>query len=310
MKAKIKKFFGKANRKIIIIAAIIVIAFAAIAACVLAVKWKVGGINSSNYANAENYKRAAIYSKHIVSLGDDQFILPEDAAKSGEIAIVVSDLDNARNAVSQVALKNSGSIYSTLISYASGNIKNGAIVVQIPTENFDAAFSDLKKIGSQLIQESTKQIPIRNVMPMMQPLPASQESSDETISSESTTAEIDNVSSEPLIAPIYYPQTLQDKGYIKIIFADYSANKTSAINERNFSNASSLIGAGYFGQNMRSNFWLVLAIKSILLVILITILVIVGRKIYQALQKSKNRKAPIVKQAVKAGMKTVKIKKK
>ena len=105
----------------------------------------------------------------------------------------------------------------------------------------------------------------------------------------------------PTIMPIY-PQIAQDKGYIKVIFADYGKSNDSAIATVSKTNIGNMLGVGYRGQNMRDNIWVVLAIKSIVLIVLIWVIIIIAMRIIVNLQKIKRSKksiAPIVKQVAK-----------
>lgn len=201
----------------------------------------------------------------------DQFVTPDDAVKSGELAVVVDNLENAKKAVSDIAAKNTGNVYSTFISYAAGNLKNGSIVVQVPAANFDAAFGDLKKIGKQLVQESTRQVPIRNIYPM--PLAASEKSVGKAVDEKAIAADDSSVASEvkPEIAiypsPVQFQQP-QDKGYIKIVFVDYGKGSAAGF-------------ATSAGQNQDNKLWVVFAIKLGMLIALLVILIIISKKILQ-----------------------------
>lgn len=256
---------GMANKKLIMIGATAVAIFVMVGIVVVAAHCE-----TERHSFLNKNKNGHMLKNYSVGQSSDSFVLPEDAAKSGELAIVVSDIDSAKTDIQGIATKNGGVVYSSYMAYASENIKNGSVVVQIPSANFDAAFSDLKKIGKQVIQESIKQIPTRNSIIYPQPAAESQIAKDS----------VANRADEIAIAPVpTYPQAVQNKGYIKIIFADY--------NNRKSINVGSILGVGYQGQNMRDNMWVVLAIKSIVLVVLIAIIVIVAKRIITNLQKIK-----------------------
>jgi hypothetical protein len=329
-----------ASKKTIIIGSLAVIVIIILGLGVLAAHWKLkqlrlgsSPLSGKSTLVTEGSKNIRVYPAPDAD-SESQFVIPQDAAKSGELALAVNDLEAARNAISAVATKNSGSIYATLISYASNNIKNGSIMIQVPVTNFDSAFSDLKKVGTQVVQESTKQIPSRVMMPYPYPLSVSAANS-ATVAAEkvdttspatspATPAETNTgspaVSNSPassvapvpasIAMPIYYSQPAQDKGYIKIVFVDYG--QTSYLNKTgNPAGAASILGAGYTGQNMRNNLLVVLAVKSILLIVLIALLVILAKRIISNLKKLRKNKpvVHVVRQMPRNSAKAVRFKK-
>ena len=315
---KTKRMFlcGRVNKKSIIIGAIVTILIIVLGIGVLAANWKIDRYNNANLNMARNGDITKHYPSSIQPNNGDEFVLPQDAAKSGEIAIVVNDLDSAKNNVQNIAVKNGGIVYDTFIAYASNKIKSGSIVIQIPKANFDATLSDLEKIGSQVVQESVRQIPAANQIIYPQPQPMAEVSDNSgnvpkensTVNSNVTNGAAavaaDQNTNNPTIAPAptimpIYPQIAQDKGYIKVIFADYGKSNDSAIATVSKTNIGNILGVGYGGQNMRENIWVVLAIKSIVLIVLIWVIVIIARRIIVNLQKIKRSKksiAPTVKQ--------------
>lgn len=315
---KISAKFINADKKTIILVSIIIILVLVLGLGVLAENWKIKNFSAGYFnTNKPGYslvqrKNSQNYPSSDISDDSGQSIIPQDAAKVGELAIMVDNLDNAKNGIVDIAVKNGGNIYTTSISYLSGNIKNGSIVIQVPAENFDATFKDLNKISSQVVQEETKQIPVRNSFIYPQPLPmsavvnesaptkdnSSTSTSDNTTTSKKTTntdkttsaTSETEVTSPALVAPMpVYKPIAQDKGYIKVIFVDYGVNGYGNIVNR--PSVTNVFGIGYTGQNMRNNIWVVLAIKSILLIILIVILFIIAKKIIQHLRILKKNKS-------------------
>jgi flagellar biogenesis protein FliO len=73
-----------------------------------------------------------------------------------------------------------------------------------------------------------------------------------------------------------------------------------------------MMGVGYTGQDLRGNPWVVLGVKSILLIALIVILIVIAKKIAQNLRKDKKKKRTItvVKQMPKSRPRAVKVKNK
>jgi len=304
---KTKKMFlrGRVSKKAIIFGAIVVILIIVIGISITAAHWKLERYSSLNAT--DNGRIMKNYSGLLQPDNRNGFVVPQDAAKSGSIAIIVSDLDSARNSVQNIATQNGGVVYSTFIAYASSNIKSGSIVVQVPDANFDTTFDDLKKIGSQIIQESSKQIPIMNpiIYPQAQPMVESSDVSANSPKEDSTTnSDVTNVTNEkttttidqgtnnstvvsvPTIMPIY-EQITQNKGYIEVIFADYGKRNSIAGAKTNIEN---MFGVGYGGENMRDNIWVVLAIKSIVLIALIVFIIIISKKIIINLQKKNKQK--------------------
>jgi hypothetical protein len=313
IKTKIYALLGRASKKTVIVGSIIAILIIVLVLGVLAANWKIKAMSSAGYFNSSKSGRMmgpGISTMIYPSLrynNINEFITPQDAAKTGELAVIVDSLDNARNSIAEVATKNGGSIYTTLISYLSGSIKNGSIVVQVPAENFDAAFSDLKKIGSQVVQESTKQIPLQNIIyPQPLSMPATgAENAPTAVSSSASAVQSEGPTTASVAMMPSYKQIAQDKGYIRVVFADLAKNT-------NRMNISSIVGVGYSGLNMRSNRWVVLAIKSILLIVLIAVLLIIAKKIHQNLKKSKQKRTANhgVRQAVKTRTRIIRIKRK
>jgi hypothetical protein len=292
---KIKSFFlrGRANKKAVLIGAIVVFLILLIGFGIF-VHWKI-----QRYSRLNNNGYAKMTRQHkMLAGGAGVFTMPQDAVKSGEIAIVVDDLDGTKNNIQNIATKNGGVVYSTFISYASDNIKNGSIVVQIPSVNFDTTFSDLKKMGKQVVQESIRQIPLRDSIVTYPPQPMA------GTSGENVDPTVENLSIAP--APLYQ-QVIQNKGYIKVVFADYGRNNTAVR-----TNVANMFGVGYMGQNLRDNKWLVLAIKSIALIVLIALIVIIAKRIIVSLKKIKKSKpaAHTVKQVVKTRKRIIRVKKK
>lgn len=313
LKTKIKFLLGMMNREVSIIGglAVVVVAVLAFGALYYKLDHKVDDGKSIGYIG-NNSKNKNI-SRHAPIVDSNQFVVPEDAGKSGKVAIIVDNLDTAKSAVANVAKKNGGNVFKTFIAYSSDNIKNGSIVIQVPAYNFDSAFADLKKIGNQVVQESTEQIPLRNV-PYAYPVPSERENNlgsetanDNVASGKKAEDEDQNVnnipSSAPAEMPLYY-SVAQDKGYIKVIFADYGKNesvKSGSANGLFFSSVS------YFDF---SEMLVVIAIKSIFLIVLLAVLIIIAKKIIKSFRKNKNKPAVhVVKQASKIGAKAVKTKK-
>lgn len=230
---------------------------------------------------------------------DNQFVLPEDAARNGELAIVVGNLETAKEAVSKIATKSNGNIYATFIAYASNDLKNGSIVVQVPVENFASAFGELKKVGDRVIQESTQQIPPRVYYPMMAAAEKNIAETDVKDDSVEAPQAFSASEAKPEIA-IYpapaQPQQLQNKGYIRVVFADYGND----------------FGAGKFSQN-NGVLWVIFGMKFLLLLVLLALLLVMLRRIFRSLRavraakKATRSTVHIVRQMPKTRSRVIKI---
>lgn len=267
------KLSGKHKKVFIILSTIVLLAIAIIS--IAAAGWKMherrDGANFKMGYGAMGSRGGGFYPSPKI---DNQFIIPEDAAKSGELAIMVNDLEAAKKVVSTVAAKNGGNIYSTAISYTGSKLKNGSIVVQVPVEKFDVTFANLKTVGSKIIKESTQQIAPRNAYIM--PMAAAQEK---------VAADQDVVSSDSAISsvePMIYPapqQVSQNKGYIRVVFADYGKSNIAGniVNDNNFLQGS-------------RGLWVALGAKILLLLVLFVLLIVMLKRIFRNLRAARAAK--------------------
>ncbi|MEI8344127.1 MAG: DUF4349 domain-containing protein [Candidatus Moraniibacteriota bacterium] len=242
----------------------------------------------------------------------DQFYVPGDAAENGELSLAVSDLSQAQKNVSVIAEKNGGSVYSTHITYGSNSPKKGVIVVQVPAQQFEKTFDALKLLATKIFQESTQKIELRNNI--VYPMSASQGSSAEVPKATPDSANVDNVDSKSVansettstsavapsiaIAPVYYPQTVQDKGYIKVTFVD--DNRSVSAVQRDIS----------------SKVWIAFFIKILFVMLLLVLLILLVAKSFKisrharAERKNKIASPTVTRQLSKSRKAVVKIKKK
>jgi len=234
----------------------------------------------------------------------DQFVLPQDAIKSGELSIMVSDIEAAKKSVGDIAMNNGGNIYATFISYASGNTRNGSIVVQVPDANFNKTFLSLRRIGNKVGYEKTTQIPKINSYAVPVAGVTQNSAVPETIPTSNGKIDTTKTISEPEIAmypnPIY-PQFNQDKAYIRVIFTDYGNkmnNNKNVIGLRSFSN-----------QNMQNNPIVIFGIKAIFLVILIGLLLVIFARLLSYIRRKKehSRRIHVVRLTPKTNRRVIKI---
>lgn len=161
------KSLGGKNKKGYIIGAVAFLLLAVAVVSVAGATWRARHFGSDGTFQGQNYgrmmNRGGNFGRASISTdNDNSFVIPADASKSGEIAIIVTDLEVAKKSISDAAAKSAGSVQATEISYTSNNFKSGSIVVQVPVEKFDAIFGELKKIGSSVVQESTKKVAAKN----------------------------------------------------------------------------------------------------------------------------------------------------
>lgn len=304
------------NKKVVMVAGSMVFVVAIIAIFIGTLGNRGMRAKSFGYGKGRMMGRSAVTYPTRPVEDKDQFIVPQDAAKSGELAIIVDDLEGARKKVAEIAAQNDGTVYATFISYKSNELRNGSMVVQVPDTNFDKAFENLKTAGQQIVQESTEQIEKRIVYPMpafgrAEDLAPGEDAEKTTAGDAQAGGDIAvpalkeepgasqsspeaQGAAQPQIA--IYPQPLnqtQDKGYIRLVFAEYGAGKSiGAIKNQ------APIGMMLFsseGQNAPKAIWIGLGIKLLLLIVLISLLVFILRKIFHNLRrhrtsvKEKNR---------------------
>ncbi len=211
----------------------------------------------------------------MLKCGDqDQFIVPADAAENGELSIGVVGLDGARKRVTELAGEGGGLVYSTNLNYAAGSLKRGTMVVQVPADKFEKTFEALKAVGTQLLRESTQKISSNN---FGCPVPMTQGAGVEVKSVTTETQEADNADKTVTaggagtdtiaVSPTcLYPQTSQDKAYIKVTFVD---NKKEVVAKNNLTIGKSLQDQ----QAYRNRAWLAFLIKIIFVILLVIFLI-------------------------------------
>ncbi|HEX8974174.1 MAG TPA: hypothetical protein VF817_01655 [Patescibacteria group bacterium] len=282
------------NKKIIIggVAVLVAVLLFSIVAVLVSREYR----SDYGYRRNGNYDRMmnggnGYYMMSQLSAVQDNFIAPQDAAKTGELAIIVGNLDTAKQAVTEIASRENGSIYATRIEYSSNDIKNGSIVVGVPLEKFDDTFSQLKTVARQVVQESTSQVSAA-ITPKPQPLAV-----DQTQQAASDAQNVDKETAVPTQneTQAVISKPLQEKGYIRVVFADYG-NRIAAAPAviQSSGELADVLGVGYRGQDLRNNPWVVLAIKSILLVVLIALLVVLLKKSFTHWRGSKVKRHVIL----------------
>lgn len=298
------------NKKVILIVGLIVLVLGVVAiiAGAIGVRREFADRNFSKTSDAHS---GAVKNFAPQAKNDDEFAAPQDALKTGEIAIAVNNLNDVKERIFSVAVANGGNIYATKIAYASDQMQNGFMILQIPFGSFEQTFTALHNMGFQVIQESTKQIEQRNIYPMMQsavtsqidnaavnaPAPNKTKNVSKTTAGAGSTAsqgsQDEKAALEPQIA--IYPQQLpiQDKGYIKVIFANYGP-KVSLNNI-----------AGYDSHMLVVR----ILLKGLVLLVLLLLLLYLVRRIFRTLhlhRKTMKEKLE-VRQATKIRSRAVKV---
>jgi hypothetical protein len=75
--------------------------------------------------------------------------------KNGNLTMKVANADNAANDVASIAKINGGEVFTSNFYENTSNVKSGTITVKVPVANFEKAFSELKKVASLVVREST-----------------------------------------------------------------------------------------------------------------------------------------------------------
>ena len=300
--------FGEKNKKVLLIGGLISFAVAVVIIGIVGLNGRNRG-NMMGFGGGRQGRGIAVnnitYAVPTTTTDDsNRFVVPQDASKSGELAITVGNIDMAKNSVSAIAAKNSGSVYASFIAYSSNNIKNGSIVVQVPAENFDNAFAELRGVGTQVVQESTRQIEQRVAYPVVEPVSVnddglavpsvSQVKNDTTakqpVAKKPVATAVTSTDAMAITPPIQLQS--QDKGYIRIVFADYgAANNPATANASAGGSMMRYQGAGQLSS--RNIIWIGFGIKVLLLLVLIYLLVHVFRKIFHNLKLSRNSSSKI-----------------
>lgn len=84
-----------------------------------------------------------------VELNDKKII------KNGDLSLKVNSVDNANQKISAIAKANGGEIASSNFYQTAKNIRSGTVTLKVPFANFETTFSQLKKVATLVVQEST-----------------------------------------------------------------------------------------------------------------------------------------------------------
>jgi hypothetical protein len=108
-------------------------------------------------APSPNVAEKGIAMDNSLSAPTDTTASPDDKKiiKNGNFDFKVNSVDQAMVNITQIAKDNGGDIFSSNIYQSAKNIKTGYATVKVPAANFEKTYSDLKKVATLVISEST-----------------------------------------------------------------------------------------------------------------------------------------------------------
>lgn len=247
--------------------------------------------------------------------GDEknQFTVPQDAARTAEIAMVVGNLENVKKNIAALANENGGNIHASYVSYTSNDIKNGSMVIQIPENNFDKTFAALHSLGLQIVEESTQKVerpvyyPMQNIGPQDLEKTQLSEQQAEKNSANASGSSLEAQGS-PEAPKAIFPQP-RNNAYIRVIFVDYGYPDNASV-QRNYGYFNMMNGEGT-SITMSKKLIIALAIKILLLAALIGVLIHLFRRNFHALRKARkeHKEKNSTRQIIKTRPRIVKIQK-
>lgn len=75
--------------------------------------------------------------------------------KTGSLNLKVEQAETAAEAIANIAKVNKGEVASSNFYESTRGVKSGAITIRVPYNNFDAAFSEIKKVVTQVVSEAS-----------------------------------------------------------------------------------------------------------------------------------------------------------
>jgi len=75
--------------------------------------------------------------------------------KIGDLSLKVEKAETAAEAIANIAKLNKGEVANSYFYESTKGIKSGSITIRVPYNNFDAAFSEIKKVATQVVSESS-----------------------------------------------------------------------------------------------------------------------------------------------------------
>lgn len=86
---------------------------------------------------------------------DDEIAVDKKVIKNGNLYLKVDSIDWASGKINEIVKGFDGEVVRSNFYEASHGAKNGSVTVKVPVAQFDAAFSELKKVASLVISEDT-----------------------------------------------------------------------------------------------------------------------------------------------------------
>jgi hypothetical protein len=106
-----------------------------------------GGVMSKNLAE--------VVPTDSTGINAGQDITDKKVIKNGNLTLKVDSDDKASSKISQIAQDNGGEVFSYNFYETPKNIKSASITVKVTAANFEKTFSELKKVATLVVQEST-----------------------------------------------------------------------------------------------------------------------------------------------------------
>jgi len=91
----------------------------------------------------------------ITDISSSQDIPDKKVIKNGNLTLQVDNADKSTEKITQIAKDNGGEVFSSNFYESPKNIKSGSITVKVPVANFEKTFTELKKVASLVVREST-----------------------------------------------------------------------------------------------------------------------------------------------------------
>jgi len=75
--------------------------------------------------------------------------------KTGNLSLKVEKAETAVESIANIAKVNKGEVASSNFYESTRGVKSGFITIRVPYQNFDKAFSEIKKVATQVISEAS-----------------------------------------------------------------------------------------------------------------------------------------------------------
>jgi len=102
---------------------------------------------------ASNAEIAPSLATRQIATGGAQLV-ERKVTKNGSLDLVVDKAETTAQAIQNIAEKAGGFVSHSQISEVSNNVKTGSITVRVPTDKFNQAMTDIKKLANKVEQEN------------------------------------------------------------------------------------------------------------------------------------------------------------